>query len=209
MVNCSVKFCLSRSHSPRRLRKGTHANGKVAFHEFPANLELREKWISFVAVDNWRPTDWSRVCSLHFKPDDYEDGLKIRKLKRTAVPCIVTRQCKLKLRQSTKVTMPKGPSLIECQFEEKCDGRSMNSESQSDAEQIDVLARENTFLKQQLNDTRHHCFQTEFKESFDVALQPYIAQLLKVYDDACNDEPEARILLHQLLHYKQCSKSLL
>lgn len=36
----------------------------------------------------WVPNDRSVVCSLHFKPEDYREGLKLRRLKPDAVPSI-------------------------------------------------------------------------------------------------------------------------
>ncbi|KAH6935104.1 hypothetical protein HPB50_003420 [Hyalomma asiaticum] len=36
----------------------------------------------------WVPSDCRKVCSLHFKQDDYREGLKMRKLKPDAIPSI-------------------------------------------------------------------------------------------------------------------------
>ncbi|KAH6933477.1 hypothetical protein HPB50_015425 [Hyalomma asiaticum] len=36
----------------------------------------------------WVPSDRSKVCSLHFKQDDYREGLKMRKSKPDAIPSL-------------------------------------------------------------------------------------------------------------------------
>ena len=55
--------------------------------------ELCERWLNRVARNNidgtpWRPTEFSKVCSDHFKEDDFVEGTKIRRLKPDAVPSV-------------------------------------------------------------------------------------------------------------------------
>ncbi|KAH7985769.1 hypothetical protein HPB49_026279 [Dermacentor silvarum] len=84
MVYCCVPLCKS---------SGRTAKG-ITFHEFPVT-ELRNQWLERISrqaegpgKNPWIPSDRSKVCSLHFKEDDFREGLKIRKLKPAAVPSV-------------------------------------------------------------------------------------------------------------------------
>ena len=96
---CSVSSCKSgyrpTSNSPVILKK-------ISFFAFPRNTELRKKWTKACHRQNFEPTEYSRICSLHFEDDDFETLssdtvtsrkakrplLKQRKLKSNAVPRI-------------------------------------------------------------------------------------------------------------------------
>lgn len=65
----------------------------VVMHEFPSNMERRERWIAAVRAlrpqdsgDPWLPSEYAKVCSKHFTPDDYIQGPKKRYLAPHAVP---------------------------------------------------------------------------------------------------------------------------
>lgn len=40
-------------------------------HRFPKNEKLKKLWIAAIKQKKFRPTVWSRVCSDHFRPEDY------------------------------------------------------------------------------------------------------------------------------------------
>ena len=45
----------------------------VTVHCFPLHDSvLLKKWIHALRRENWQPTKHSRLCSLHFGPDDFE-----------------------------------------------------------------------------------------------------------------------------------------
>jgi hypothetical protein len=46
----------------------------VAFHSFPTDPELREKWIRANPRKAFKPTKNSKICSLHFQPCDFVEG---------------------------------------------------------------------------------------------------------------------------------------
>lgn len=81
MVNCCVPFCKSK-----------HKTGSgISFHDFPVDPELCRKWVARVSRKNWAPrfeASGSRVCSLHFKPSDFREGVARRVLKPGVVPSI-------------------------------------------------------------------------------------------------------------------------
>lgn len=84
MGGCCVPLCKSSHRSP----------GRIALHEFPVT-EVRNDWIRNISrlaagprQEPWVPNDRSKVCSLHFKPEDYREGVKLRRLKPDAVPTV-------------------------------------------------------------------------------------------------------------------------
>ncbi|XP_037514282.1 THAP domain-containing protein 11-like [Rhipicephalus sanguineus] len=84
MVYCCVPFCKS---SDRR-------STGISFNELPVT-QIRQEWLKKISrqaeapgKQPCGPSDRSKVCSLHFKPEDYREGLKLRKLKPAAIPSI-------------------------------------------------------------------------------------------------------------------------
>ena len=56
-----VKSCVAVGCS-NRSEKGS----KLSFYRFPADSERRLKWIAALQRKNWKPTQYSWVCSAHF-----------------------------------------------------------------------------------------------------------------------------------------------
>ncbi|KAG0413136.1 hypothetical protein HPB47_009710 [Ixodes persulcatus] len=85
MVCCCVPLCKSEYKNKK--------DGGLSFHEFPVT-HVRDQWIRAISrkgPDNalWQPNGRSKVCSLHFRDDDYKECNKFRRLlKPTAVPTI-------------------------------------------------------------------------------------------------------------------------
>ncbi|XP_049511822.1 THAP domain-containing protein 11-like [Dermacentor silvarum] len=84
MVYCCVPFCKSSGRT----------SAGISFHEFPVT-DVRVLWLKKISRQGegpgkqpWAPSDRSKVCSLHFKPDDYREGLKSKRLKPDAVPSV-------------------------------------------------------------------------------------------------------------------------
>lgn len=62
----------------------------VSFHEIPSVADVREKWLAAIRRDNWSPNStscYTKVCSRHFRADDFLEG-KRRRLKKGAVPTV-------------------------------------------------------------------------------------------------------------------------
>ncbi|XP_035452343.2 uncharacterized protein LOC118277580 isoform X2 [Spodoptera frugiperda] len=82
MPLCAVLTCKSRSDCP------SGSSSRLTFHPFPANEEIREKWIDMTGRDDWTPTANDYICSKHFRDTDYfikRSGN--RYLKTAAIPC--------------------------------------------------------------------------------------------------------------------------
>ncbi|GAB6027020.1 hypothetical protein CHUAL_013749 [Chamberlinius hualienensis] len=85
MVNCCVPYCKSESGKKNTL--------SVSFHDFPlASETLSMQWINNISRQDWKPSDTSKVCSLHFLPTDYKCGGKLKRLLPNAVPSVFPQQ---------------------------------------------------------------------------------------------------------------------
>lgn len=94
VYSCSVPFCKSGYSSLRRNQK------KVSVFQFPADPDRRAAWTRAIHRSNFVPTKYSRVCSLHFKEEDFvsercdknprrQSGrLKKKSLKGDAIPSV-------------------------------------------------------------------------------------------------------------------------
>ena len=63
----------------------------ISFHRFPhKNPQLLEKWIKAIRRENWQPTHYSFICSVHFEDSCFvvRPGKIGRHLYEHAVPSI-------------------------------------------------------------------------------------------------------------------------
>lgn len=110
MMYCVVPGCCSQVGATR----------DVVFHEFPSNMEHRETWTLAVralqppAQDSdhpWVPSEYAKICSKHFKPDDYIQGPKKRYLAPHATPSQFQQTCGVQTRG--RRGRPRKPRLAE------------------------------------------------------------------------------------------------
>ncbi|CAN7975564.1 unnamed protein product [Ixodes persulcatus] len=95
-LHCCVPHCKQRG--------GTYSDGsKVSFHGFPRHEEVYKKWIIAIRRDegvNFRVTEYTKVCSRHFKESDFIPGVASGKklLRDAAVPSVFCfrKQCKVR-----------------------------------------------------------------------------------------------------------------
>lgn len=58
-------------------------------YSFPIhNPDLLEKWISQINIKDFKPTKHSKLCSDHFKNEDYKPDSNLKLLKDDAFPTI-------------------------------------------------------------------------------------------------------------------------
>lgn len=77
--HCCVPLCTSNSET----------SGELSFHSFPANKQLRQVWIVKIRRDvhgDFKLTDSTKVCSLHFTEHDYSGGDRRRPGGRKLTP---------------------------------------------------------------------------------------------------------------------------
>lgn len=55
---------------------------------FPKHPLRRKKWIDFMEILNWQPSERSVLCSKHFTTESFDRSGKIVRLKSIAVPTI-------------------------------------------------------------------------------------------------------------------------
>ncbi|CAH2217981.1 jg2503 [Pararge aegeria aegeria] len=84
MPSCVVKWC--RNHTDHH-----HKDSGITFHVFPQNPCRREQWVKAVQLErqenDWMPSKSSRICSIHFRDDDFYLSKKgFRMIKRVATP---------------------------------------------------------------------------------------------------------------------------
>ncbi|XP_076231436.1 uncharacterized protein LOC143177427 [Calliopsis andreniformis] len=86
---CSVATCKSNS---KKVKKNQE---HIIFFTFPKDHEIRTEWIRKCYRKDKFNSEYKRIRSLHFEPNDYEDelqarltGSQLKKLKRTAIPSL-------------------------------------------------------------------------------------------------------------------------
>ncbi len=111
MPNCAAFGCTSGYD------KSVKSRWPVTWHSFPLkNTKLRDKWVKNLSRKDFVPNEHTRLCSLHFKEEDYvtvtqdkrkrnlaarnSPTLKKRRLKPTAYPTVFS-QPKYLLKKKT------------------------------------------------------------------------------------------------------------
>ena len=63
-------------------------NSGITFYKFPPikRAAIREKWIHAMRRIGFQPGNYAKVCSNHFRPEDFQPSIKLKKLKQDAVP---------------------------------------------------------------------------------------------------------------------------
>lgn len=82
---CCVAMCKSNAIISKKL------GDNVRFFTFPKDVKLRREWVKrCFCPENFDPTN-KRICSKHFKPDDFEDAIEAKIQNR--LPKILKRDC--------------------------------------------------------------------------------------------------------------------
>ena len=65
-IQSSSKYAMVKSccavGCTNRILKGSG----IQFYRFPSDCERRERWKTAIHHDDWEPTEYSYVCSVHF-----------------------------------------------------------------------------------------------------------------------------------------------
>ncbi|XP_024215541.1 52 kDa repressor of the inhibitor of the protein kinase isoform X2 [Halyomorpha halys] len=82
---CSVAMCKSNAVISKKL------GDNVRFFTFPKDAKFRKEWVKrCYRGEKFNPTN-KRICSKHFKPDDFEDAIEAKIQNR--LPKILKRDC--------------------------------------------------------------------------------------------------------------------
>ncbi|XP_064482936.1 THAP domain-containing protein 1-like [Ornithodoros turicata] len=80
MVVCCYSGCANRSEFASK------ASG-ITYHHFPRDESLRLQWVNAIGRPDWVPTKYSRVCSKHFRNEDFDRTSLTRvRLREGSVP---------------------------------------------------------------------------------------------------------------------------
>uniref|UniRef100_A0A8C0XU21 Integrase catalytic domain-containing protein n=1 Tax=Cyprinus carpio carpio TaxID=630221 RepID=A0A8C0XU21_CYPCA len=63
-------------------------NSTVSFHSFPVEEDLRKKWIVQIRRDDFQVNKNTKVCSVHFRPDDFMEEPRLKHLKKGVFPTL-------------------------------------------------------------------------------------------------------------------------
>ncbi|XP_065338495.1 uncharacterized protein LOC135938634 [Cloeon dipterum] len=92
MVGCCVVGCGRNSSKPTVDTRYRNYERNVTFHQFPADTQIRNKWISAVIiggrVEEWQPGTNTKICSLHFNLKDIKFNERGTQILKGAVPDI-------------------------------------------------------------------------------------------------------------------------
>ena len=77
---------------------GENKDPDVTFHSFPLHdKQLLQRWLKRIARKDFTPTKLSRMCSLHFKPEDFvteSNDQQIRRRKNRSNALLVKKRLK-------------------------------------------------------------------------------------------------------------------
>ncbi|XP_037553755.1 THAP domain-containing protein 6-like [Nematolebias whitei] len=80
-VFCSGYGCNNRRSIETRSRG-------ITFHKFPSNTELRRQWEVAIRREGFVATEASKLCSEHFKPEDFDRTGQIVRLREGVSPSV-------------------------------------------------------------------------------------------------------------------------
>ncbi|ROL55327.1 THAP domain-containing protein 6 [Anabarilius grahami] len=86
-------FCAAYGCNNRR-SIDTRSHG-ITFHKFPSDTGLRRQWEVAIRREGFVVTESSKLCSEHFKPDDFDRTGQIVRLRDGATPSVFNFPCHL------------------------------------------------------------------------------------------------------------------
>lgn len=69
---CSVAYCKSNAIKSKKCGE------KIKFFTFPKDPVLKEEWVRLCKRNDNFDATYKRICSRHFKTEDFENSLKIK-----------------------------------------------------------------------------------------------------------------------------------
>ncbi|XP_015240287.1 PREDICTED: THAP domain-containing protein 6-like [Cyprinodon variegatus] len=102
-INCQKRFTVE-----------TRAAG-ITFHRFPKESSMKKQWIRAVRRKDFTPSNASRICSEHFKPEDFDRTGQTVRLREGVVPSVFsfpTRRKKPPATNTTKTSPKKQDSKV-------------------------------------------------------------------------------------------------
>ncbi|KAL1497843.1 hypothetical protein ABEB36_008731 [Hypothenemus hampei] len=93
MSFCIVNGCKNRSKKKNYEQIAYESlNKKISFHKLPKCENRKKKWLETLRLNQCYVPSLAAVCSAHFKPDDFESGISISRLKKDSVPYLTEKE---------------------------------------------------------------------------------------------------------------------
>ncbi|KAK4289141.1 hypothetical protein Pmani_037873 [Petrolisthes manimaculis] len=141
-VSCAAYGCTSRFNKEN--------SPTLTFHKFPKDGELLEKWLHNVRRENFTPSKHTRLCSKHFKEEDFDrTSLSCVRLRSGAVPCIFEafpEHLRPKVDKRRKPPLKRDVSEDQCQ-DDSSDDEHLLTNSNCPTETECVTRENNTQIK--------------------------------------------------------------
>lgn len=105
----------------------TPFNPQRSFHRIPTNEQMREKWFS--VIGRTVSYKWARVCSDHFKEDDFHQiniYSRIRRIKNTAIPSLFIKKDRKGKKIESSTFQETNVSTSETEFQNDSEMESQN-----------------------------------------------------------------------------------
>lgn len=164
--NCCVPLCTKKVYQ--------EGGEKISFHKFPREPSVQREWLRAIRRDVGRHftiTEHTRVCSRHFKNEDFVRTLAgRRKLSDTAVPSVFAweRSSPRKRKQPKDRSMPAVNREEGATGDEEEDDDCASLMEVDDLQQLDTsmdntlpLSDENASLKQRIAELEQHVRESE------------------------------------------------
>ncbi|XP_052407928.1 THAP domain-containing protein 6-like [Carassius gibelio] len=108
-----VQFCKS-TPDPTRLKPNPTPDPKS--NQFPSDTGLRKQWKVAIRRKGFVVTESSKLCSEHFKPDDFDRMGQIVRLRDGATPSVFNFPCHLQRDHS--YALPNSPTRLKARLTE-------------------------------------------------------------------------------------------
>ena len=148
-------------------------NSAVSFHSFPVEEGLRKKWIVQIRRDDFQVTKNTKVCSVHFRADDFMEGTRLRCLRKGVFPTLFEwnhfqeQPPRLSIweRRERPLTPDPDSDVDEVMdFDVERTGHDYCSVPEAAA--VDMVLHENSELKSQVEDLRKQLAQSKIIHRF-------------------------------------------
>ncbi|XP_073702352.1 uncharacterized protein [Garra rufa] len=144
-------------------------NSTLSFHSFPVEKDLRKKWIVQIRRDDFQVNKNTKVCSVHFRPDDFMDGTRLKRLKKGVFPTLFEwnhyqeepPRLSVWERRERPLTPDPGSDVDQDDMDFDVERTGHDYCSVPEAAAVDMFLHENQELKREIEDLRKQLEQTK------------------------------------------------
>uniref|UniRef100_A0A8C2DYJ4 THAP domain-containing protein 1 n=1 Tax=Cyprinus carpio TaxID=7962 RepID=A0A8C2DYJ4_CYPCA len=164
-------------------------NSTVSFHSFPVEEDLRKKWIIQIRRDDFQVNKNTKVCSVHFRPDDFMEGAHLKRLKKGVFPTLFEwnhyqeQPPRLSVweRRERPLTPDPDSNIDQEDMDFDVERTGHDYCSVPEAAAVDMVLHENEELKREIEDLRKQLEQTKIIHRYEQQLLSSTATRVKLY----------------------------